>query len=87
MSSWSREPRVLWRRSLGRVLVALPDSDGFALLEGPAAEAWLELESPVGEAALIERLARRYDVAPTVVTESLLASLEELRAQGALVSR
>jgi hypothetical protein len=67
VTSWRRDPRVLWRRSGDRVVLLPPGSEELVVLEGSAALVWHELERPTDERRLIARLAGRFDEDPTTV--------------------
>jgi hypothetical protein len=54
-------------------------------LEGPAAEAWQELQSGTTAATLSERLADHYDVDPNLVRGQVDSFLGELLGEGLIV--
>jgi hypothetical protein len=67
------------------VLVALPDADAPAKLEGAAAFVWNALDEPATEASLVATLARRFATTPAQVRSDVAVALDELAAVRVIV--
>lgn len=82
--AYARAPEALFRRSLGRVLVRLPEGP-LHTLAGTAAEVW-ELLAPEPTAARIAgELAGRYDAPAAEILADVGALLDRLAAEGLVV--
>ncbi|HEY5014973.1 MAG TPA: PqqD family protein [Acidimicrobiia bacterium] len=82
---WCRADRVLWRRTLGGVVV-LPTQRTTepVALRGPAAMIWELLAEPLRAADLLESLAATYGVGAHEVAADVAGALDLLLELGAL---
>jgi hypothetical protein len=86
VSTWRRDPRVLWRRSGDGFVLLPPGSEELVVLEDVAALVWSLLERPVDEAQLVVRLARRFGSDTVTVETDVGPFLRRLRDRGVLDS-
>jgi hypothetical protein len=86
VTTWRRDPRVLWRRSGDRVLVLAAETEEFVVLEGTAALVWRELDRPIAEQHLIDAISGRFAEDPTTIGADVRPFLDRLQDQGLLVS-
>ena len=81
----SRAPDALYRRSLGNMLVRLPDGP-LRILTGSASQVWdlLDAEPALGE--LAAELAGRYDAPADEIRADVAALLGALAADGLVLA-
>jgi hypothetical protein len=84
VSTWSRVPEVLWRRSGGRVILLSPSADRPAVVAGTGAAVWELLERPRLVDELVDELAARYGSDRASVERDLSSFLDELQARQVL---
>jgi hypothetical protein len=90
---WGRDPRVLWRRITGGVVVLGPAMDTPAAVEGVlAADVWIALEQPQTAPELARHLCGQLaeelgeEIDTDAVAAQVTATLTELDRLGVLVS-
>jgi hypothetical protein len=85
LALWCRADRVVWRRTLGGVVV-LPThrSTEPVALRGPAAEIWELLAEPMRASDLVAVLAETYRVGEHDVADDVAGALDLLSDLGAL---
>jgi Coenzyme PQQ synthesis protein D (PqqD) len=82
---WCRAERVLWRRTLGGVVVLPPQAATEPVaLRGPAASIWELLAEPMTAADLVASLATTYQVHEEHVAGEVGGALDVLLELGAL---
>lgn len=79
MTRWARDPRVLWRRSGSRVVLAPPGQEDTLLLEHTGALIWLLLDAPVEQEELVGILTESFDADAATIDAEVAAFLAELR--------
>jgi hypothetical protein len=84
MSTWSRRPDVLWRRTARGVVVLGADADRPRAVNGPAASLWDALTEPIEERDAIDLVARVYEADSAVVARDLAPVLDVWRRDGAV---
>lgn len=83
--AWSRVESVLWRRTLGGVVVLPTAGEGEPVaLHGPAAGIWELLADPMTATDLVATLAATYGVDESQVATDVDAALDVLLELGAL---
>ena len=87
MTSWTRDERVLWRRSFERVVLLAPGRDEPLVLEGSGRLVWELLDEPRSASVLNATLAELFHRDIDEVDREVTPFLAELRAAGALVAR
>ena len=87
MTRWCHAPGVLWRRSVGRIVIDAPGADEPLLLDGSGAVVWDLLTEPLEIDALSLELSRRFAVPASTVRGDVEPLLAELHAAGAVTCR
>ena len=87
MTSWTRDERVLWRRSYARVVLLAPGRDEPLVLQGTGRLVWELLDEPRSASVLNATLAELFHRDIDEVDREVTPFLAELRAAGALVAR
>lgn len=86
MTTWQRDPRVLWRRSFDTIVVLPPTAADPFQLDGVGRTIWELLDQPVAEDQLITELAQAYEQPPSEVAANVGPFLQQLRQAGAVRS-
>jgi hypothetical protein len=76
-----RAPDVLWRLSVGRVVVLPPGAGGPLLLDPAAAEVWLAIEHPMPLTGLVRMLAPAFPGRRTELEDEVADFVAELVAR------
>jgi hypothetical protein len=85
MTSWCRDPRVLFRRSGRRFVLVRPGRDEVVILEGSAAAAWELMAEPIGHGELVSILAEVFGVDEANVRQDTNDFLAQMHETGAAV--
>lgn len=81
----ARAPGVLWRNTLGGVLISTAEDVDPMLCTSPTEVVWELLADPITMDDLCDRLAEMYHVPVAVVATDLSPMLDSLLAAGAVV--
>lgn len=79
-----RRGDVLWRRTVDRVVILLPDSGEFLVLQGTGCDLWGALEHPGSVAELADRLSVPYVSSVEEIAADIAPTIEQLASYGAV---
>ena len=82
-----RRGDVLWRRTTDRVIILLPASGEFLVLQGTGCDLWDALKQPRSLDELAERLSGAYGATVQHIAADIAPVLEELTHHGAVALR
>jgi len=84
--SFQRAPNVVFADMDGETVIMSIEKNVYFGLSGSGGRIWDMLEAPTRLSAIVETLSREYDVTPETCRADVLAVLDDMQANGLVVS-